>query len=111
LAVFISGCIRESDPKLRNQTRVLIEKDKIIERVNELFARTDNRDWEQVKRCFTDTVLLDMTSMVGGEPSIVSSQEIVDSWDKGLRALKAVHHQTQSGTPSGWKLHGRNRWK
>jgi hypothetical protein len=46
-----------------------------------------------VKKCFTDTVLLDMTSIVGGDPSTVTSQNIVDGWDNGLKALKAIHHQ------------------
>jgi len=46
-----------------------------------------------VKECFTSDVLLDMTSMVGGVPLSVTSQEIVDMWDQGLRTLEAVHHQ------------------
>ena len=70
---------------------MLIERIHIIDRVNKLFIATDNRDWSGVKECFMDSVLFDMTSLAGGEPSMVSSQNIVDAWDTGL---KAVHHQT-----------------
>lgn len=93
LFLLIFSCSRETDLELRKQTRLLIEKNEIIDLTNKLFISTDNRDWQQVKECFTDTVLLDMTSMVGGKPSTVTTQEIVDAWDKGLKALKAIHHQ------------------
>jgi len=34
-----------------------------------------------------------MTSLSGGQAEIVSSQEIVNGWGKGLKVLKAIHHQ------------------
>ena len=45
--------------------------------------------WRIVPFCF----LLVATSMVGGEPVKLTPQEIVASWDKGLKPLKAIHHQ------------------
>ena len=72
----------------------LLEKDKVTEVVNRLFISTDNRDWDTVSQIFTSNVLFDMTSMVGGEPMTLTSQEIVTSWEKGLKPLKAIHHQT-----------------
>ena len=71
----------------------LIEKDRVIEIVNRLFINTDNRDWPAVKALFAPRVHFDMTSLAGGEPSSLKPQEIVDGWDKGLKALKAIHHQ------------------
>lgn len=70
-----------------------IEKDRVIETVNRLFINTDNRDWPKVKALFAPRVLFDMTSLAGGQPATISPQEIVDGWDKGLKALKAIHHQ------------------
>lgn len=93
LIVLISGCLKESDPELRKQIQLLIEKNKIIDRTNELFISTDNRDWQKVKSLFAPEVLFDMTSMTGGEPLTLTPQEIVDGWDKGLKALNAIHHQ------------------
>lgn len=70
-----------------------IEKDRVIETVNRLFINTDNRDWPKVRALFASRVLFDMTSLAGGQPVTIMPQEIVDGWDKGLKALKAIHHQ------------------
>jgi hypothetical protein len=70
------------------------EKEKAKETVNQLFVSTDNRNWEKAKFLFADEVLFDMTSMVGGDPVKLTPEEITASWDKGLKPLKAIHHQT-----------------
>jgi hypothetical protein len=78
---------------MNDQYRTLLEKDAVISVVNQLFISTDNRDWAKVKACFTDEVLFDMTSMAGGVPATMTSQQIAEAWDKGLKPLKAIHHQ------------------
>jgi hypothetical protein len=78
---------------MTDQYKILLEKDAIIDVVNQLFISTDNREWTKVKACFTDEVLFDMTSMAGGKPATMTSQQIVEAWDKGLKPLKAIHHQ------------------
>jgi len=88
--VFFTGCAQKCDWEGHE---LLIERNHVIDRVNALFIATDNRDWASVKACFSDSVLFDMSSMGGGEPSTISSQSIVDAWDEGLKALKAIHHQ------------------
>jgi len=99
LVLVLGGCAGSPDtkhpaPDMEAQYRMLVEKDKIIEVINRLFISTDNRDWLKVKSCFSSEVLFDMTSMAGGEPVTLTSQQIVDAWDKGLKALKSIHHQT-----------------
>jgi hypothetical protein len=76
----------------------LLKKDLIIGVINDLFVGTDNRDWMKVKRCFADKVLFDMTSLSGGSPTTMTPQQIVDAWDQGLKALKAIHHQAGNYT-------------
>jgi len=71
----------------------LIEKQRVIETVNRLFINTDNRDWPRVKALFSSRVLFDVTSLSGGQPVTMTPQNIVDGWDKGLKALRAIHHQ------------------
>jgi hypothetical protein len=71
----------------------LAEKDRIIETINQLFIGTDQRDWDRVKGLFAPSVRFDMTSLAGGAPTTLTPQQIVDAWDKGLKPLKAVHHQ------------------
>jgi hypothetical protein len=69
------------------------DKDRIIETITRLFISTDNRDWLGVKALFAPLVLFDMTSLTGGQPVTTTPQEIVYSWDMGLKPLKAIHHQ------------------
>lgn len=89
--LFLAGCSSECDWETHSTIR---EKEKIVDRANRLFISTDNKDWQGVTECFTDSVLLDMTSLVGGDPALVASKSIIDAWDKGLSALKSVHHQS-----------------
>jgi hypothetical protein len=76
------------------ELQTLLEKDKIIDTINGLFIGTDQRDWVWVKRCFAPQVHFDMSSMVGGEPTALTPKEIADIWKKGLKPLKAIHHQS-----------------
>lgn len=89
--LILNGCASLNNAK---NSEYLIEKDTVKNTVERLFISTDNRDWSGVKNVFADKVHFDMTSLAGGEPVSLTSQEIVDAWDKGLKALKAVHHQT-----------------
>jgi hypothetical protein len=98
LVLVISACSnfsgnRQSEIKMISTYQSLLEKDKVKEVVNRLFIGTDNRDWDTVSRLFAPEVLFDMTSMVGGKPVTLTPQEIVASWEKGLKPLKAIHHQ------------------
>ena len=52
---------------MNDQSRILLEKDAVINVVNQLFISTDNRDWAKVKTCFANEALSDMTSLTGGD--------------------------------------------
>lgn len=65
----------------------------IIETVNKLFISVDNRDWDNAKSIFSDTVLLDYTSMTGGEPATLTPDQIIDSWKGILPGFDKTHHQ------------------
>ena len=98
MVLVIGGCAnlsgdRESEEQMMSTYQNLLEKDKAKEVVNQLFINTDSRDWDKVSQLFAAKVLFDMTSMVGGKPVMLTPQEIVSSWDKGLKPLKAIHHQ------------------
>lgn len=66
----------------------------VIARANDLFLCTDRRDWECVKSVFAPEVLFDMTSLAGGQPATLTGEQIASAWEKGLKDLAAVHHQT-----------------
>ena len=61
--------------------------------VTDIFVGTDERDWQRVKRAFADQVLLDYTSMAGGEPATLSPGQIVTSWQAVLLGFDRTHHQ------------------
>jgi SnoaL-like domain len=71
----------------------LIEKDRIIDAINRLFICTDQRDWAGVRSVLADSVLMDMTSLIGGKPARMTGEQVAAGWEEGLRPIEAVHHQ------------------
>lgn len=78
---------------MTDDIETLLEHTRIIEVITRLFVGTDNRNWEQVKACFSPTVLFDMSSLGAGDPKDLSPDDIVAIWEAGLKPLKAIHHQ------------------
>jgi hypothetical protein len=76
-----------------NELSRLKAQNDIVAVGNRLFICTDNRDWSCVRDVFAPEVLFDMTSLAGGSPETKTPQQIADRWEKGLKALKAIHHQ------------------
>jgi hypothetical protein len=72
--------------------KLLLDEREIIAAVNELFIRTDRKDWPAVEACFADEVEFDMTSLAGGAPARLGPAQIVDGWRTGLAPIEAVHH-------------------
>jgi hypothetical protein len=71
----------------------LWEKDRIIDTLNQLFIYTDERDWSGVRETLAESVLMDMTSLAGGQPRQMSSEQVAAGWEEGLRSIEAIHHQ------------------
>ena len=84
----MSNGLQQEDP-----LRLLLEKDAVISVLNRLFRAVDERDWTQIAGCFAPDVLLDMTSLAGGEPEITTPAAIIEGWKQALSHLDAVHHQ------------------
>src|SRR5688500_18963306 len=93
-----------------------LDRAAVAEVANRLFIATDDRDGDTVPSCSADEALCDMTaiagrapaavlscfadevlsdtaSITGGAPERMSALRIVEGWNEGLRALKAIHHQ------------------
>jgi hypothetical protein len=71
----------------------LVERQRIVDVITELFVATDRRDWPAVITCFAPQVLFDMRSLSGVAPSTMAATEIAAAWERGLAHLEAVHHQ------------------
>lgn len=65
----------------------------VQEAISRFFIAVDNRNWDDVRNLFADTVLLDYTSMVGGEPANLTSELIIESWKGLLPGFDCTHHQ------------------
>ena len=68
------------------------EKRKIQETVTGIFVSTDSRDWSGVERNFNETVMLDYTSLAGGEPASLTPPQITESWKTVLPGFDHTHH-------------------
>jgi hypothetical protein len=73
--------------------QLLVEKQKVIDVITDLFVATDQRDWTTVRNCFAPQVMFDMHSLTGTAPGMVAAKDIVSGWEQGLAPLRAVHHQ------------------
>lgn len=70
-----------------------MDKLQVIEAVNKLFVAVDEPSWPLVSSVLDDSVLLDYTSMAGGEPATLTSKQIIDSWKCVLPGFDKTHHQ------------------
>lgn len=65
----------------------------IVATVTSIFIGTDEHDWLRVARSFTDQVVLDYTSMAGGQPAALTPAQIVTTWRNLLPGFAHTHHQ------------------
>ena len=71
----------------------LLARQAVEDAVVRLFVATDERDWPTLEDCFTNPFVLDMTSMVGGDPAEMTPQQVAQAWAAGFEPLDHVHHQ------------------
>jgi hypothetical protein len=71
----------------------LLDEQRVVETIIDLFLATDRRDWDAVAACFAPTVRFDMSSLGGPPAKDTPAAEIVKGWEQGLAPLQAIHHQ------------------
>jgi len=70
-----------------------MENERIVQSIKNLFEGADERDWQKVRSSMVKTVLLDYTSMTGGNPAIQTPQQIAEAWAAFLPGFDKTHHQ------------------
>ncbi len=70
--------VAESNSQTKNSNK--LEKEKIIQTISSIFIGADERNWQKVQIAMAKNVLLDYTSMVGGNPATQKPQQITDAW-------------------------------
>ena len=71
----------------------LLDRERVVMCLTELFLATDRRDWAAVETCFAPTVRFDMSSAGGGPAATVPAAEITAGWRSGLAGVEHLHHQ------------------
>ncbi|MEV1026804.1 nuclear transport factor 2 family protein [Streptomyces sp. NPDC050264] len=67
-------------------------KYRVAETCTRMAVYADRREWNQLRGLFADKVVLDYTSLNGGEPAQLTPQEIVDAWAATLGGFDATQH-------------------
>ncbi|HEY4324740.1 MAG TPA: nuclear transport factor 2 family protein [Mucilaginibacter sp.] len=70
-----------------------MEREIIIEIITKLFAGADERNWQKVESTMASTLLLDYTSMAGGELAELTPAQITNAWAAFLPGFDRTHHQ------------------
>lgn len=66
--------------------------EKIINTVNQMAVAADTHDWEKCRQAFADEVMVDYTSLAGGEPATIPADALMDSWKGLLPGFTATQH-------------------
>lgn len=68
------------------------DRELIIDTTTRVAWYADQRRWDNLADLFAEQVVLDYTSLVGGEPATVAPADIVRSWKATLGGLDATQH-------------------
>lgn len=61
--------------------------------VDEIDNACDAKDWAKCRSLFTDEIDVDFTSLAGGEPARMKSEDLIGAWRTNLFAEKKTFHQ------------------
>jgi ketosteroid isomerase-like protein len=64
----------------------------VIDTCTRMAWHADQREWDLLRTVFADRVLLDYTSLNGGEPVTLTPDEIVGAWSQTLGGFDATQH-------------------
>ncbi|MFI7442833.1 nuclear transport factor 2 family protein [Nonomuraea indica] len=64
----------------------------IVEACTRMAWHADQREWDLLKSVFADEVVLDYTSLNGGEPATLTPEQIVGAWSRVLGGFDATQH-------------------
>jgi SnoaL-like domain len=59
-----------------------------------LLHAIDRLDWDEIRRCLGDEVLVDYTELFGGEAETVTGEELTARWRALLPGFDATQHMT-----------------
>lgn len=70
----------------------LVAQAEMVRIADALDAAVDAKDWSLARTFFTDTIDVDFTSLVGGEPMTIPADALITGWSANLTAQKQSFH-------------------
>lgn len=64
----------------------------IIRVANAIDAAVDRKDWAKARGFFADQIRVDFTSLSGGEPATIKSDDLINGWTSNLGSRKTSFH-------------------
>ena len=90
LSTSFTGC-EKLNLHLHNSKKM--EEEKIKETIKAIFSGVDELDWQKVQNVLAEKVLIDYTSLNGGQPLVQTPQEVTDAWAQFLPGFDKTFHQ------------------
>ena len=70
----------------------LVSQAEMVRIADALDAAVDAKDWSLARSLFADTITVDFTSLVGGDPATIPADALIDGWATNLTADKTSFH-------------------
>lgn len=70
----------------------VLDREEIVQLSHSMAWHLDHCAWDELTELFTPEVVLDYTSLNGGEPQVVAREEVVDRWRGNREGLTATQH-------------------
>ena len=106
----LAGATLAGDPV---SSATLVDRLELVRIADALDAAVDAKDWTLARSFFTDTINVDFTSLVGGEPARIPADGLIAGWSANLTEektsfhLRGNHRLTFTGSDSATMLsHG-----
>ncbi|MGL4488480.1 MAG: nuclear transport factor 2 family protein [Rhizobiaceae bacterium] len=82
-----------NEPKTEAQMlRQLSDEAELRRIATEIEMAVDRKDWKTARSFFTDTIRVDFTSLVGGEPATIPADGLIQGWSGNLKGNKESLH-------------------
>ena len=77
------------DPVIVESVAEVAEMTRVADAID---AAVDAKDWALARSLFTETITVDFTSLVGGEPATIPADGLIAGWSNNLKPSKTSFH-------------------
>ncbi|TRY33206.1 nuclear transport factor 2 family protein [Aliiglaciecola sp. M165] len=88
--------LSHAQQKVIQGTQITIENSvtvqELIRIADSLDTAVDRKDWKAARELFTEQIEVDFSSLVGGKPSSIPADGLIQGWSNNLKASKLSFH-------------------